>query len=126
MGNKAMIDPKKLYRTRDGREVRIYAVDGGEAFPVHGAVDVGDGEWTQENWTQNGFWCGGEMKNHHLDLIEVKPRIQREVWVNVYPDCVGMVCESKEEADNATGAKSGRRIACVRLTIDCEEGHGLD
>lgn len=58
-----------------------------------------------------------------LDLIEVKPRIKREVWVNVYEgvDCWAMhTC--KEDADR--GAMRSR-LACVKLTIDCEEGEGL-
>jgi hypothetical protein len=32
-----MISMDKQYRTRDGREVRIYAVDGGGKYPIHGA-----------------------------------------------------------------------------------------
>ena len=34
-----MIDMKKKYRTKDGREVRIYATDGVGHYPVHGAVN---------------------------------------------------------------------------------------
>ena len=33
-----MIDMSKKYRTRDGREVRIYAVDGAKDYPVDVAV----------------------------------------------------------------------------------------
>jgi hypothetical protein len=117
-----VIDPKKNYRTRDGREVRIYAVDGGDEFCVHGAILI-DGIWCQRSWPISGI-IGFKCKSD-ADLIEVKPRIKREVWVNVYPDRIGIVCESKEEADNATGAKSCLRIACVKLVIDCEEGEGL-
>jgi hypothetical protein len=32
------IELGKTYRTRDGREVKIYAVDGGGEFPIHGGV----------------------------------------------------------------------------------------
>ena len=32
-----MIDKNKQYRTRDGREVRIYATDGYGHYPVHDA-----------------------------------------------------------------------------------------
>ena len=35
-----MIDINKKYRTRNGREVRIYATDGWSASPVHGAIKV--------------------------------------------------------------------------------------
>jgi hypothetical protein len=54
----------------------------------------------------------------------VKPRIKREVWVNVYPDSVGSVCKTREEADRLRPC-THNRIACVKLTIDCEEGEGL-
>ena len=33
-----MIDKSKTYRTRDGREVRIYATDGVGDQAIHGAV----------------------------------------------------------------------------------------
>ena len=33
-----MIDKSKTYRTRDGREVRIYATDGERGLRVHGAT----------------------------------------------------------------------------------------
>jgi len=44
------------------------------------------------------------------------------VWVNVYPTDV-YAYRDKELADFA--ASSSTRIACVKLTIDCEEGEGL-
>lgn len=118
-----MIDPKKLYRTRDGREVRIYAVDGYGHYPVHGAYNLGDGDWQSCCWTEQG--CA----NHRefipaIDLIEVKPRIQREVWVNLYP-MYQTFHDDKYWADHSAEQTSINRIACVRLTIDCEEGEGL-
>ena len=116
-----MIDPKKQYRTRDGREVRIYAVDGGDEFCVHGAILI-DGIWCQRSWPISGI-IGSKCKSD-VDLIEVKPRIQREVWANVYknPNIGDILFLSKEEADNC---KLYDRIACVKLVIDCEEGEGL-
>jgi hypothetical protein len=121
-----MIDPNKKYRTRDGREVRIYAVDGGGRFPVHGATKQNDGTWRQEEWTLTGSYNGesshGHTIAHHLDLIEVKPRIQREVWVNVYPNGTSRSFEEKRFAD---AYAMDHRIACVKLVIDCEEGEGL-
>ena len=119
-----MIDKNKQYRTRDGREVRIYAVDGCNGHRVHGAIYEGKAS----GWVHRAWFPDGRMHGAHTgdaDLIEVKPRIKREVWVNVYPEGFGMVCESKEKADIASGAECKRRIACVKLTIDCEEGEGL-
>jgi hypothetical protein len=117
-----MIDPKKTYRTRDGREVRIYAVDGALPYSVHGAVKHGD-SWISKDWADNGGFLTPHCETDPLDLIEVRPRIQREVWVNVYQLGTSPGYASKTLADlRAVGSD---RIACVRLTIDCEEGEGL-
>ena len=56
------------------------------------------------------------------DLIEVKPRIQREVWVNVYD--IGCSTYTTKEMANRC-AVIDTRLACVKITIDCEEGEGL-
>lgn len=113
-----MIDPKKQYRTRDGREVRIYAVDGkGPSSVIHGAVNAGDG-WVPFSWFADGRYRYGQ---DGTDLIEVKPRIKRKVWVNVYERGFGDTHTSRESADEY----SSGRIACVEIDIDVEEGHGL-
>ena len=111
-----MIDINKKYRTRDGREVRIYATDGGGSHPVHGAVKILTG-WFSCSWMQEGFHLVNEGPN---DIIEVKPRIQRTIWLNLYKGEGHPT--TKEEADRQA-AKT--RIACVKVEIDCEEGHGL-
>lgn len=117
-----MIDPKKQYRTRDGREVRIYAVDHREPVSVVGAV-LSDGEWMSVSWFPTGECY--KMCETLSDLIEVKPRIKREVWVNVYPgeNTHWVMHLTKESADRQS---MPNRIACVKLVIDCEEGEGLD
>ena len=116
-----MIDPSKTYRTRGGREVRIYATDGGGICPVHGAVKDGD-IWVAYSWLPNGKIYGHTAQWDAL--IEVRPRIKREVWLNVYDnDDVIWARSSKEAADQAWSV--GHRIACVRVVIDCEEGEGL-
>lgn len=114
-----MIDPTKTYKTRDGREVRIYAVDGDGEYPVHGAYKY-DGRWQVNQWTATGgthFLTQGD----YFDLIEFRPRIKREVWVNVYPNGTKSFGEKRFADEHAMD----HRIACVRLTIDCEEGEGL-
>jgi hypothetical protein len=115
-----MIDKNKQYRTRNGREVRIYAADGGGSYPVHGAI-LEDGVWSHEVWKRDGAY--GSNLDESLSLVEVKPRIQREVWLNVYSvgtnNCTH---ETKELADKNCCSD---RIACVKINIDCEEGEGL-
>jgi len=118
-----MIDKSKIYKTRDGREVRIYATDGGGEYPVHGAHMI-NGQWLHNGWTA----CGGydvEVDEHEFDLIEVKPRIKREVWANVYRGRETDWVTMHDERDEADAERRGQRIACVKLTIDVEEGEGL-
>ena len=113
-----MIDKNKQYRTRDGREVRIYATDGVGTHTVHGAIKTEQG-WRSQLWRDDGYFVPYATDN---DLIEVKPRIKREVWVNVYPTDV-TIHRDKQAADCMCANSS--RIACVKLTIDVEEGEGL-
>ena len=112
-----MIDINKKYRTRDGREVRIYALDGGGNYPVHGAFKSHTG-WVVRHWPQDGIQSvfGGSD-----DLVEVKPRIQRTMWVNLFPHTTAMFSH-KLDAD---AYASSARLACVKVDIDCEEGEGL-
>lgn len=114
------IDMSKKYRTRDGREARIYAIDGNAEFPVHGAILRGPDGWCSTSWGRAGSsmsygTCGD-------DLIEIKPRIKRTVWLNVYPGYTGDSFRTKESAD---AAHARDRIACIKVEIDCEEGEGL-
>ena len=115
-----MISTAKQYRARNGRAVRIYAVDCGGDYPVHGAI-FQDGIWVIIHWKLDGKYLGGPSE-HGYDLIEVKPRIQREYWVNVF-DLTVVGHFTKDEADHWAAYK--KRIACVKITIDCEEGEGL-
>ena len=115
-----MININKTYRTRDGREVRIYAMDGVEEYPVHGAVRSTCGGWYSATWTMQGEKCKGNSTLE--DLVEVKPRIQREYWINMYPQGGTNFYNTREFADKYT---DNTRIACVRVLIDCEEGEGL-
>jgi hypothetical protein len=115
-----MISKDKTYRTRDGREVRIYATDGNELFPIHGAVKVKDA-WSIELWDRNGKTSSGSTWR---DLIEVKPRIKRTVWLNVYPPNV-YTCDGANTKSGADSRADYNRLACVKVEIDVEEGEGL-
>ena len=106
-----MISKDKTYRTRDGREVRIYATDGHETYPIHGAIM--DQGWCPHHWTHDGRGAFTRF-----DLIEVKPRIKRTVWLNVYEN--GGVYAVTDPIN-----KGEQCIACVKVEIDCEEGEGL-
>jgi hypothetical protein len=117
-----MIDKSKTYRTRDGREVRIYATDGVGKKSVHGAYfDNHVKGWISLVWTQFGR-VDAYQELQPLDLIEVRPRHKRTVWLNLYDDSPNVIgWNSKNEAD-APGAK---RLACIKIDLDFEEGEGL-
>jgi hypothetical protein len=106
-----MISKDKTYRTRDGREVRIYATDGGGVHCVHGAVRNPEG-WAMCSWSLESS----------CDLIEVKPRNKNTVWLNVYENRIDKPAYSRAVADQYAFED---RIACVRVDLDFEEGEGL-
>jgi hypothetical protein len=112
-----MISKDKTYRTRDGREVRIYATDAGlNKNIIHGASNDGEYGWVPHAWLPNGE----HASYTGYDLIEVKPRIKRTVWINIFKKGT-LLHETREDADAALGV----RLACVKVEIDCEEGEGL-
>jgi len=115
-----MIDKSKTYKTRDGREVRIYATNGGGDQAIHGAVLTDEG-WRVHAWYSDGVYARSD-RNGHRDLIEVRPRYQRTEWLNVYKHVTHGWYENKLEADTCAGAN---RIACIKVELDFEEGDGL-
>ena len=111
-----MIDINKQYRTRDGREVRIYATDGGQCGTlIHGAV-FDNAFWGSLVWDSDGSTYS--WREDGLDLIEVRRRHKRTVWVNVYPDEV--FTHHHQRVPNRKD-----RIACIKVELDFEEGEGL-
>ena len=115
-----MIDINKTYRTRDGREVRIYATAGGGPQPVHGAIS-GLNFWSTANWSKNGSYTVVYGQEHDNDLIEVRPRHKRTVWVTVYPMNRYHISDENIQHD----IYPPRRIACIKVELDFEEGEGL-
>lgn len=113
-----MISKDKQYRTRDGREVRIYATDGAKG-KIHGAMLTDEG-WEHRTWMSDGriVLC----QEHDYDLIEVRPRHKRTVWVNVYETTICGCYRTKEHADEQAREY---RIACIKVDLDFEEGEGL-
>jgi len=120
-----MIDINKKYRTRDGREVRIYATDGdGSGSAIHGAIKNFYG-WVATVWNPDGkcHWgagCYGDPTPAN-DLIEVRPRHKRTVWVTVYPMNRYQISDENIQCD----IYPPKRIACIKVDLDFEEGEGL-
>jgi hypothetical protein len=116
-----MIDKNKTYKTRDDREVRIYATDGGDLFEdrtIHGAVKNRD-RWVFAVWNATTGRCFASVKEETaMDLIEVRPRHKRTVFLHVFKNSA--VCATEEAYYVVTG-----RIACIKVELDFEEGEGL-
>jgi hypothetical protein len=113
------IDINKKYKTKNGHEVRLYAIDGAEPHSVHGAY-FKDGNWYSNTWRANGkIYDIAEQLD--FNLIEVKQRIQRTVWANIYRSSI-KAFDSKDDAD---ASSTYARIACVKVELDYEEGEGL-
>ena len=110
-----MIDMSKTYKTRDGREVRIYATDHGGLYPVVGAF-FEDGRWQFATWALDGAFCGSKCM---ADLIEVKPRIERKVWLAVYDNAATLYQFRPSHLGSSC-------LAVVEVNIDCEHGEGLN
>jgi hypothetical protein len=115
-----MIDINKKYRTRDGHEVRIYATDEGcGVASVHGAIKTKDGIWHVYSWSEDGLSIFGRERDE--DLIEVCPRHKRTVWVTVYPMNRYQISDENIQCD----IYPPKRIACIKVELDFEEGEGL-
>lgn len=104
-------NPGETYKTRDGREARVYAVDG-EDWSIHGAVIWGGG-WRIQSWMSDG--CSSYTESAD-DLMPTK----RELWVNVHKWKDGMITlrnhNSKRDAELYADADIGdRNIARIRV-----------
>jgi len=114
-----MIDKNKQYKTREGREVRIYATDGGGSYPVHGAIKRSEG-WLSASWGSSGYVVS-PVREMPDDLIEVKPRMKFERWVRVERNG-----DYSLWLDKPSTASSVDAFAITRVTFEVEEGEGLD
>lgn len=117
-----MIDKNKVYKTRDGREVRIYATDGGNSpHLVHGAVKTEGCGWLSVTWCNMGRSSIGT----ELDIIEVRPRHKRTVWLTVWSFNYIQVMNTPEWQISKSGRSGEIPYACIKVELDYEEGEGL-
>ena len=85
----------ETYRTRDGREARIYATDGSTDYPIHGAVKMAGG-WVPKTWLLDGKFIDSSLRAN-CDLLPPK----KQVWVAVYRNPNGAVRSTVLQSDNA-------------------------
>jgi hypothetical protein len=67
------IEMGKKYETRNNRPVRIYKIDAGGDYPVHGAYELSNG-WHLTVWTIHGKFSHDHEEhsiNFDFDLIEI-------------------------------------------------------
>lgn len=120
-------DPTRPVQTRDSRRARIICTDMKGQGPIVALVTNENGGEIAYLFTAHGrFISGGYYHGPDgLDLINIPARIHQEAWANVYFH--GAVLHStRKEADEVTEAPAAmRRLACIPIIIDCEEGEGL-
>lgn len=119
-----LIDINKKYRTRDGKEVRIYATDGGGDYPIQGAVRTLDGRWRVCTWKKKGKYTS-QSYDHPLDLIEIREKHKRTVWILVGEYGEFDSFEDKESALHYKKINSLNSTACIPVEFEFEEGDGL-
>lgn len=109
-----------LHVTASGLPVRIYNINGGGQYPIHGAIYIGDGEWLASVWNADGFYTG-QTDPYEYDL---RDRPKQGVWVAWFKHEKSgahhaVARASKEEA---TVTRYGFRLKGVHYI---EEGDGL-
>lgn len=62
------IEAGKLYRTRSGHIARVYATDGVDPYPVHGAIAQSESVWEMHVWTGCGRF-NLNNKSSYLDIV---------------------------------------------------------
>lgn len=80
MTTKTIFQPGN-YKTRDGREARVYATDGGPHQDwLHGAIfSISSG------WTNNSWYPDGRDVRHGPTPSDLMPP-KRELWLLILPD----------------------------------------
>ena len=110
------------YTTRDGREVRIYAVENNsQVFCVHGAIPI-KGEWLSFTWDIKGMHEHA-ISRGNFDLIEKPKTVEVDFWVNVYGNYESVFTHPSRIA--AEKNASLNRTACINIKRTIMEGEGL-
>jgi hypothetical protein len=74
----SIISMDKKYKTRDGRAVRLLCTDGPGIYPIIGLIG---GNPITATWNIKGLYSTNQVCRH--DLVEDKPKIKLEYWLNI-------------------------------------------
>lgn len=113
-----MIDINKTYKTRCGFKVVLYTTQAPREYCVVGEMHTNEEVKPVKimSWRSNG-------KHHHItdfDLVEVKPVMVYERWVNIYDDGETLACLTPSES------RKGKTImARLHIRQEYKEGDGL-
>ncbi len=66
------IEVGKSYKTRNGREVRIYTLDGIGLQAIHGAIFEGTIGWYSYSWDSDGSYLGCEPSDCDIVIPPLK------------------------------------------------------
>ncbi len=102
--------------TRGGLKVRLLCDDKSGGYPIVGLGEYG-GVLT--------FAADGkrEFQDLSCDLFTPSKRIKKTYWVNIRSNHNISIFHSKKEANFED--VDIKKLACVEIEIDCEEGEGL-
>jgi hypothetical protein len=96
----------KTYHTRNGDVARIYATDGEQPYPLHGAIQGVSG-WEINTWTLMGrFYHGKEsISGHDLILPDISPDEHRASVLNKAREVVADLNPGTEQVDALTSTR---------------------
>lgn len=112
-----------LYQTLDGKEVRVYAIDGC-TWPIHGAVKTSSG-WHVQSWSYNGE---NSTNRRDWDIIEKPERYELDTWmaIGIPGKSSTYVSTSKQGAIDAFQYHEDKApFACIHIKRTVTKGEGL-
>lgn len=115
------IEEGKPYMTKGGLRWCGYSYYAGGDHPIHGAFQLPNGRWQIGAWTKEGQ----HLVSAEYNLMPAPREFARERWINVY-EWEETLHADKWRANAAAGSADTKRLACVRVMIQCHEGDGLE
>jgi len=113
----------EFYKTRGGEKAEVvyeFKQNTNECYVFIVVIHKSNGAQYEITVTRDGLYLNG--KTDCDDLVAKCPKnVKVEGWLNVYPTYL-IAYNDKEEADLCA---SKRRIACVKIDMEVEEGEGL-